>query len=628
MPKSKPKICLARVWKKNGGVAGAAFLVTEGCLLTCAHVVNYVFGRDARASEKPIDEFIVDFPGASNSNIQVRVYQNFWFPADEQHSPVSDIAVLEVLQELPPGCSPGNLFNTTESLRNQNFNARGFPEDSGTEARLTEGRVVGELPNQWLQTVPRSELTGHSIQPGFSGAPAWGDDVEGIIGMIVGHDLDPQKREGFVIPTHLLIDAWPEMERFRKSKLIEKIDSKLISPIEFSNLKKLCEGISLDIRKFNAYFTRLVPNSPYRPGEFCQNGFIGALKVLSDVGEQTSENAPLFEFLEYCLPELKGRASPEQIRMLGEWKYEVAKRLDIDLNAVHDRIDRERALQSQSTPSELKLFLTVKIEPDIRPETSNDDKKFRLSIWKYHDSAYQSIIIEHSLYKRNELENNLSGFLSRAVAEFSDAEQNFIIEFIIPLQLFDWNVNLIKAGPMDEPLGTLHPVVIRSWERNYDKSFSHVKERIRNKWNLCPKRVKKITEELVFHLLDVNEFKSQRNLLQELKKNDFVFFIVPLEFKITKEIFTPALTAGLSFGFWSLPSRDSLQEVGDRLRSAVCSCDIEALPAVLKNKREEEEAGKDSDDSAKDLFWSNILLLWDNPERMPLEDIYNPSADL
>lgn len=614
--------CLARVLKENGGVAGAAFLVSEKYLLTCAHVVNCVFGRDGNSPNKPDDQFSVAFPCSTSPAIKVKVHD--WHSANAQHDSLSDIAILEILDTVPAECRPGVLFRTNENLRDQNFYAHGFPKDSSAAERLTEGRVIAALAtNKWLQVVATSESTGHSIQPGFSGAPAWGDEVQGIIGMIVSYDVDKEKREGFIIPTHLLVEAWPELKNLGKFNLYNDAvySSKFIYPVELSHLMKILLSTTVKQSIVYYYFNMLAPDSSHEPTDYSSNSFLGALEVLAKKDPQSSERASLFEFLEYCQPEVEKHASAELLKKLFDWKSDVAKRLDIDLDEIHKRCSQGKVEQVKvSTP-----FLTIRIEQEQRPEISKDDKKFKLSIWKYSNNAYHSLMIEHSYYYRNTLEKTISKFLDEAVAQFDYTEQNLVIEFIIPLFLFDWNVNLLPAGPMNEPLGTLRPVVIRSWERNYAKSFSHVRKRVLDKWSSCPK---KITEKNIYCLLDEN--KCPKQLLGELK-DDFLFFIVMVNFaskeKSTNihQLFTSALTAGISFSIWPLNTCADPQQANKILKEIVCSSDIEELPHKLKKIRENNEKEKTA---LKNPLLSNIMMLWDNPERVPPEDSFNPSNDL
>ncbi|MCP4701056.1 MAG: trypsin-like peptidase domain-containing protein [Gammaproteobacteria bacterium] len=211
--------CFARVWKKSGDIAGVAFLVKKNHLLTCAHVVNLVFGQDETSMGKPSEMFEVDFPFlADNTRTNVKVCTDLWYPRLTTYPPKSDIAVLEVISDLPETCCPNDLMEITGKLEGHAIRSFGFPKGTGNLGRWLQGEIVGPMPNQWLQAQARTELTGEQIRQGFSGAPVWSDSLGGIIGMIVGYDLDPAKREGFFIPTHILLQVLRDVKDLRNDE--------------------------------------------------------------------------------------------------------------------------------------------------------------------------------------------------------------------------------------------------------------------------------------------------------------------------------------------------------------------------------------------------------------------------
>ena len=71
---------LVRVFNNQDAVIGAGFLITKKHIITCAHVVNFVFGHEVYHSDKPTGEFFIDFPGIANRKIKVKIYQNYWYP--------------------------------------------------------------------------------------------------------------------------------------------------------------------------------------------------------------------------------------------------------------------------------------------------------------------------------------------------------------------------------------------------------------------------------------------------------------------------------------------------------------------------------------------------------------------
>jgi S1-C subfamily serine protease len=82
----------------------------------------------------------------------------------------SDIAALEVMEKAPAGTRPVHLV-TADDLWGHHFRAFGFPTgyDSGVWA---SGQLLGREATGWIQ-VEDTKVTGHRVQPGFSGTPVW-----------------------------------------------------------------------------------------------------------------------------------------------------------------------------------------------------------------------------------------------------------------------------------------------------------------------------------------------------------------------------------------------------------------------------------------------------------------------
>lgn len=191
------KNCIARVWKQNGEIAGTAFLAQKGYLLTCAHVVNFVFEKEETCRVLPSESFEVDFRAdPSKGRVKVKVHPQYWYPRQLDRSSPSDIAVLEVLDPLPIEYRPEQFCSMGINLTREVVDVFGYPDHQG---RWFEGIIRGPVDNEWLQVDARNEL-GEQICPGYSGAPVWSSKFKGIVGMVVAYDLALPKREGFIIP--------------------------------------------------------------------------------------------------------------------------------------------------------------------------------------------------------------------------------------------------------------------------------------------------------------------------------------------------------------------------------------------------------------------------------------------
>ncbi|MEP0820368.1 MULTISPECIES: TIR domain-containing protein [Trichocoleus] len=206
------KSAIARVYNKSGAVVGAGFLVADRQLLTCAHVITAALGLPTTTQEAPTDWIDFDFPlTAPGQKVKAKV--TFWCPVQLQ--PLNsaeegeDIAGL-VLEEPPPnGCQPVRLVSSSE-LWAHAFQIFGFPtrRDDGIWA---SGVIRDRLASGWVQ-IEDIKAQGHPVQPGFSGAPIWDEQIEGVVGMAVAADKKrDETKTAFMIPTSVLTRAWEEL---------------------------------------------------------------------------------------------------------------------------------------------------------------------------------------------------------------------------------------------------------------------------------------------------------------------------------------------------------------------------------------------------------------------------------
>jgi S1-C subfamily serine protease len=191
-----------RILDLNGTAIGAGFLVADGHAVTCAHVVASALGLQRAPGSKPQAEIKLDFPLlAAGKIISARVIA--WGAAE-------DIAVLELRREIPSEVQPAELFHG-DNLWEHPFRTFGFPSgfDNGVWA---SGRILAREATGWLQ-IEDTKQTGYFVQPGFSGAPVWDEQLGGVIGMTVAADTRSGVRAAFVLPVKTLATVWPELEK-------------------------------------------------------------------------------------------------------------------------------------------------------------------------------------------------------------------------------------------------------------------------------------------------------------------------------------------------------------------------------------------------------------------------------
>jgi hypothetical protein len=230
---------IVRVCRRDldgNSVVGVAFLVAEGYLITCAHVVcaalNELNSWQEISPAKGVGRTVTLEFRQEELQVERTGKVVFWrFPV---HAPQSDndIAVLKLQGAAPEGFTPLPV-TLRENYINQPFDVFGFP--SGLDIGVwASGEVVGGT----YDTAGRVEVkdthqTGHAIAPGFSGSPVWAPTVDNaIIGMTVARDSErPEAKVGFMLPMRRLKRALEAVELESLMDILEPQASALENPI-------------------------------------------------------------------------------------------------------------------------------------------------------------------------------------------------------------------------------------------------------------------------------------------------------------------------------------------------------------------------------------------------------------
>ena len=183
-----------RIYANAGPPIGVGFLVKDGKIFTCAHVVAASLGILDSQTITPSGEIYLDWLIAPENKQRARVSK--WSPV----SPGNDIAILELFDAPPANIKEAKLM-IEDNVWGHKFRAVGFPEghDGGV---WTSGELRDETADGWLQ-IDVTSISGHPIQSGFSGSPVWDETLRGVIGMIVAAEADTGKT-AFIIPSSLL----------------------------------------------------------------------------------------------------------------------------------------------------------------------------------------------------------------------------------------------------------------------------------------------------------------------------------------------------------------------------------------------------------------------------------------
>lgn len=195
---------VVRIYSKSGKVIGAGFLVSSRHVLTCAHVVTDALGISRTTQEQPDGVINLDFPLlAAKQLLGAKVI--FWQPVNPNEV-FEDIAGLELETAHPKTAHPSQLV-TSEDLWGHPFRVLGFPagQPNGVSA---SGVLRGRIANGWVQ-LEDVKQPGYRLEPGFSGAPVWDEELQGVAGMAVAAEMNrADVKAAFIIPTSILVSAW------------------------------------------------------------------------------------------------------------------------------------------------------------------------------------------------------------------------------------------------------------------------------------------------------------------------------------------------------------------------------------------------------------------------------------
>ncbi len=158
-----------------------------------------------RKTSQITDAFItLDFPlVAAKQLLKARVV--FWRPVNPD-AQAEDIAGLELENSPPQTAQPARLI-TSDDLWGHPFRVLGFPtgQPNGVWAA---GILRGRGANVWVQ-LEDVKQPGYRLEPGFSGAPIWDEELQGVAGIAVAVEMNrPETKAAFMIPTHVLVKAW------------------------------------------------------------------------------------------------------------------------------------------------------------------------------------------------------------------------------------------------------------------------------------------------------------------------------------------------------------------------------------------------------------------------------------
>ncbi|MCW5316503.1 hypothetical protein GTQ43_22595 [Nostoc sp. KVJ3] len=197
---------IVRIYSNSnkGKVIGAGFLVSQKYIITCAHVVADALGLTRTTAQMPDAEITLDFPLVAPKQL-LKAKVVFWLPVNPSVE-LEDIAGLELALSPPNQALIAPLI-TSDEWAGHPFRVFGFPAGQ-PDGVWANGVLRGRTGKSWVQLEDEKQ-TGYALKPGFSGAPIWDGELQGVVGIAVAADINqPDAKVGFMIPTRVLVIAW------------------------------------------------------------------------------------------------------------------------------------------------------------------------------------------------------------------------------------------------------------------------------------------------------------------------------------------------------------------------------------------------------------------------------------
>ena len=188
---------IVRIYSNSnkGKVIGAGFLVSQKYIITCAHVVADALGLPRTTAQMPDAEITLDFPLVAPKQL-LKAKVVFWLPVNPSVE-LEDIAGLELALS-PPNQALIAPLVTSDEWAGHPFRVFGFPAGQPDGVWAT-GVLRGHTGKSWVQLEDEKQ-TGYGLKPGFSGAPIWDGELQGVVGIAVAADINqPDAKVGFMI---------------------------------------------------------------------------------------------------------------------------------------------------------------------------------------------------------------------------------------------------------------------------------------------------------------------------------------------------------------------------------------------------------------------------------------------
>jgi hypothetical protein len=425
-----------------------------------------------------------------------------------------------------------------------------------------------------------------------------------------------------------LIHALYIFEGDSKQMLYLKQEIKLVlrtKPVErklLLQLRTLLRELPKSLRLLRYCFRKSYGESlPVMEGEHELQTRERMLSILVDAPRRSISTFPILEFFARIAAQW-----PETANQIAPLLEEAADQLKVslqELDNLHRRVTAEAAILRYPPPPSLMIMLRPR-ETDLRPIYA-DEKQFIVQAWLWHSQEEVDLLKpdpdatdrDEDIHTRGEMADVLHELLYRECLPRLRTLKNLIIEFFLPLQLLDYDVEYswsITTGiDVKGPLGIEWPVVVRSRERVEGEYVGPLWSAWQKKWEQYRICAGDKACQRVLYDCSIEEQCGQ-TIESVLEKDDIIFLalthVLPTESADVR--LQAALNTGTPIVLWHKPSNELLGNMRQRFDELLSQCSLEHLPRTICQKRKQPD-------------WQDhhLKLLWDSLDRLPFDPIAN-----
>ena len=586
-------------------IAGTGFLVGDGYILTCGHVVKEALFSSQEVLGRILS---VTFFNTTNSESAVVIF----YDLDESRYG-RDAAVLHLSSpplrkiRVPP-------LSTLRLLNKAHLNIFGYP-GGDVGGRNVTAVTRGEISGGWIQ-IEDTKTPGLSVEGGFSGAPVWSDADQAIVGVVVArHHGNDQAKVGFAIPVQKLQAALQAIQRHSLLMLLRLHEALLQDQI--TTAYKVC-----------------------RPKTWPEPFQTGLEKQLVELTRMSARK--LQEFVG-CLFNQPG-VSAVQPALLDWLKHYKSEDIEISELLSHMRSQQERMaprntqiyqpcllvrIQADKTTKAAPYQVSAWLVADSRrhhpatgegydPETGEGAEPLSFPGWqKYVDDP---AAIDLSAGIRDEHLPVLLAVYLEQVAKRGILPQDLTVEFFLPLPLVNHAIEQcripIEFGlpmPLGVDVDCAH-VVVRSQER---LEFARGLPLWEQKWNQLQAALNQAALDTFIDGDDMPPSKLQKELRQALG------------LRLTKKLPKAAnlgeigilLATGTPVAVWL---RCHAYGLADQLRDDILNDCVDKVPEKVCALRRDTSALDENDDPASSTeLGHHLSFLWEDFHHRPPNIVYS-----